>query len=127
MLKNGKVTDGNGDVLEYSNDAVKAFMQTEEVRCVKEDRELFNYFFEQIAPDTKWTNYYDEPTRKVKYKYEDGLNLVSCISEAIIEAPLVHVLSLFSEIDMFKDWFPNVTECGIIKQVTNYRGMYSCK
>lgn len=40
---------------------------------------------------------------------------------------MVDVLSLFCETDMFKDWFPNVTDCKIINQVTNYRGMYVCK
>lgn len=28
---------------------------------------------------------------------------------------------------MFKDWFPNVTECRIINKVTNYRGLFACK
>eukprot|EP00347_Sterkiella_histriomuscorum_P011191 403373399 len=83
--------------------------------------------FEQISPETPWTSYYDEPTRKVKYKYEDGLKLVSCLSEAIIDAPLIHVLSLFGEMDMFKDWFPNVTDAKIIHKVTEYRGMHICK
>ena len=52
---------------------------------------------------------------------------MSCLSEAIVDAPLVNVISLFGEIDMFKDWFPKVTECGILKQVTNYRGLYYCQ
>jgi hypothetical protein len=73
-----------------------------------------------------WTNYYNEETRKVKYKYEEGLNLVTCLSEAIIDAPMLHVLSLFCEVDLFKDWFPNVTDCKIIHQITNYRGIYQC-
>lgn len=85
---------------------------------------MFHYFYEQIDEKNNWTLYFDEPTRKVKYKYEDGLKLVSCLSEAIIEAPLVDVLSLFAEIDLFKDWFPNVTACSIINQVSNYRGLY---
>ncbi len=88
-----------------------------------EDKELFTYFFEQIK-ESDWVSYYNEPTRKVRYKYEQGCNLVSCISEAIIEAPLVNVISLFGEIDMFKDWFPNVTDCKVLRQVTNYRGLY---
>lgn len=76
---------------------------------------------------SQWTEYYNEPTRKVKYRYEDGLTLVSCLCEAIVEAPMMHVLSLFCEIDLFKDWFPNVTHCDIIKEVTPYRGLYACK
>lgn len=28
---------------------------------------------------------------------------------------------------MFKDWFPNVTDAQKVHQVTEYRGMYTCK
>jgi hypothetical protein len=44
-----------------------------------------------------------------------------------VEAPVLDVLSLFCEIDLFKDWFPNVTECQILKEVTTFRGLYNCK
>ena len=40
---------------------------------------------------------------------------------------MLHVLALFAEIDLFKDWFPNVTDCKIEHKVTNYRGMYACQ
>lgn len=40
---------------------------------------------------------------------------------------MLHVLALFAEIDLFKDWFPNVTNCKIEHKVTNYRGMYACQ
>ncbi len=88
---------------------------------------MFDYFFKILKDDSDWISYYDEPIRKIKYKYEDGLNLVTCLSETIIEAPLLHVLALFGEVDLFKDWFPNVTECKIVHKVTNYRGMYACQ
>ena len=53
--------------------------------------------------------------------------LVSCMCEAIVEAPIINVLSMFVEIDLFKDWFPNVTSCDVLKPVTPSRGMYTCK
>jgi len=65
---------------------------------------MFDYFFKALAEsEQSWTIYYNEPTRKVRYKYEDGLNLVSSLSEAIVEAPLAHVVALFAEIDLFKN------------------------
>jgi hypothetical protein len=45
----------------------------------------------------------------VRYKYEEGCSLVSVQAECIVDAPLTHVICLFAEIDIFKDWFPNVT------------------
>ena len=106
---------------------MKSFLALEEVVAIRGDRELFDYFYKQVDSAASWTSFYDEPTRKVKYMYEDGCSLVSCLSEAIVDAPLVDVLSLFGEVAMFKDWFPNVTECAIVKEVTNYRGLYVCK
>ena len=105
-------------------------MESSEVKSIHSDKEMFDYFFTEINNEEKlkeWTTYYDEPTRKVKYKYEEGLTLVSCLCEAIVEAPMINVLSLFCEIDLFKDWFPSVTSCEIIKEVTPIRGLYQCK
>jgi hypothetical protein len=67
---------------------------------------------------SEWTDYYDEELRKVRYKYEDGLTLVSCVCETIIDAPMGEVLSLFTEIDLFSTWFPNVTSCEKLHMVT---------
>lgn len=88
---------------------------------------MFNYFFETIKDTSSWTTYYNEPTRKVAYKTEEGMNLISCLCEATVNAPLINVMSLFAEIDLFKDWFPNITDAYIVKPVTPIRGLYSAK
>ena len=106
---------------------VKKFLESDEVKATREDKELFDYFFQTREHEDEWTPYYDEPTRKTKYKYEDGLTYVSCLCEAIIDAPLMNLVALFCEIDLFKDWFPNVTAIEEIKQVTPIRGLYKCK
>ena len=49
------------------------------------------------------------------------------MAEAVVDAPLLDVLSLFGEIDLFKDWFPNVTSTTVINQVSNYKGLYRCQ
>ena len=127
MILAGNVSDDNGRNLTKDDPEARAFLESPEVRAVREDTELFHYFFETTTNEDTWTQYYDEPTRKVKYKYEDGLSLVSCLCEAIIDAPLMNLVALFCEIDLFKDWFPNVTSCEEIKTVTPTRGLYKCK
>lgn len=106
---------------------VKELLESEEVTNILEDEEMFDFFFKTIDQREDWTEYYNEPTRKVMYKYEDGMALVSCLCEAIVEAPVLDVLSLFCEIDMFKDWFPNVTSASVLKELTPSRGLYTCK
>jgi hypothetical protein len=74
---------------------------------VRKDRELFDYYYRETSEgSTGWIQYYNEPDKKVKYKYEEGCSLVSCMSECIVDAPIDHVLCLFAEVDVFKDWFP---------------------
>ena len=48
------------------------------------------------------------------------------MTECIVDASLVHTICLFTELDIFKDWFPQVTGVKIIKQLTDYKGIYSC-
>lgn len=108
MLQLGKVINENEDKLDKDDELVKKFYEAEEVVNILADREMFNYFFHQIEESNTWTDAYNEPTRRVRYKFEENMSLVSCLCEATINAPVLDVLSLFCEIDMFQDWFPNV-------------------
>ena len=74
MLVKGKIVDeqSKSRSLTKESDEAKKFYQIEEVARLIEDEELFHYFFYQMDNLGDWTDYYDEPTRKVKYKYEDG-------------------------------------------------------
>ncbi len=49
---------------------VTDLLNSEEVRNVRSDRELFNYFYHETSEEMKdtWTVHYDEPTRKIKTK-----------------------------------------------------------
>ncbi len=129
MLPKEKVTDSDlpGKAFTKDCDVVQALLQSEEYISIRQDRELFDYYYKETSDgSTGWVQYYDEPDKKVKYKYEDGCNLVSCMSECIVDAPMEHVLCLFAEIDVFKDWFPQVTGAKLIKKLTDYKGLYSC-
>lgn len=87
--------------------------------------EMQEYFQQEIEKED-WISYYDEPTRKVKYKYENGLNLVSCLCEATVDASIMNLLAMFCEVDLFKNWFPNVTCCKPLKLLTPTKGLYTC-
>lgn len=51
----------------------------------------------------------------------------TCLCECTVDAPMVDVLALYSEIDIFKDWFPKVSDAKCLKKVTSYRGLYQVK
>lgn len=88
---------------------------------------MFDYFYKQTAPDCEWTPYVESPDTNVKYKQEEGCTLISILSECIVEAPLINVLCLFAEIDVFQDWMPDMTEAVNLKPVTDFRGLYRCR
>lgn len=62
-----------------------------------------------------WTVGFNEPTRIVKYKMEPGFTHVTGFNECIVDAPLSHVIAMFSEIEIFKGWMPSVTGAKCIK------------
>lgn len=88
---------------------MQAFYKTEEYKAILDDRELLRYFYHETAKDTEgWTICYNKNQKLVKYKYEEGCSTVSCMNECIVNAPIMHVMCLFTEIDMFKEWFPQL-------------------
>lgn len=66
----------------------------------------------------------DEPTMKIKYMKEAELTSVTFYAEVICDAPMVNLLALFSESDLFNTWFPQVTGCQNFHSVTTHRGLY---
>ena len=48
MVKLDKVKNEHGDLVSIDDPAVQEFLLSEEVQCIKQDRELFNYFFEMM-------------------------------------------------------------------------------
>lgn len=37
---------------------------------------------------------------------EDGSDTISTLCSCVVNAPILHVMCLFSEIEMFVEWFP---------------------
>jgi hypothetical protein len=68
-----------------------------------------------------WVLKVDEPDKKVYYKQEPGIKLMSMMCECIVNAPLVNVMARYSENDLFKSWMPNIAECTMLKELSQYR------
>ena len=108
-------SDDERSVLTADCEIVREFLSSKEIDQMNEDDEMFKFFFRETSAMEGWTLYVNEPDKKVYYKYEEGLKLMSALSEVIVEAPMVNVVSLFAEGDLFKDWMPNITHCHDLK------------
>lgn len=83
MLSQSKVLHTNEEgeelVLNEQSEEVIKFRESDEYKNIREDRELFDYFFRETSSNKEgWILYYDEPDKKVQYKYEEGQAIVSC-------------------------------------------------
>jgi hypothetical protein len=97
------------------------------VLAIKDDRELFDYFDQVMAHSEEWTVKYNEPDKKVRYHLEPGNNFVSALCECIVDAPLVHVMSIYAEVDLFTEWFPSINSAEKIREITPHRALYLTK
>ena len=76
-------------------------MASPEVHQLKDDETFFEYFFKQMEQLASWTLHINTPDKKVYYKYENELKMMSTLAECIVEAPLCNVIAMYSETDLF--------------------------
>ena len=76
MAKMGKIVlDKNSTItLDQHDEEIQQFLNSEEVQTIKADRQQYDYFFQDGLLTNGWKISFDEPTRSVKYKLEEGLS-----------------------------------------------------
>lgn len=88
----------------------------------KEDLELKNVFFSELEHlKDSWDCYADLPDRQVYTKAEPGEGLVSVFYRFQCPTNIFYPVALLSEIDMFKEWVPNMQKSEVIKSITDLR------
>lgn len=88
-------------VLDEQAPLVKEFIEGDIVTQIKEDTELFHYFFKETESLEGWRLHYDQPDKKLYYKFEQGSSKMSAMYECIVDAPVNHVIAIFGESDIF--------------------------
>jgi hypothetical protein len=80
MLPQGRVFDEETKrVLETDDQIVSEFLRSDEVKGLKDDRELVKYFYKETGESRDdWIECYNKNNKRVRYKYEEGCSLVSC-------------------------------------------------
>lgn len=68
-----------------------------------------------------WTKFVDKTDQKIYYKKEEGLSPVTCYIEGMINAPMLDVLTIVGEVDMFKEWMPITPVSDILRELTPFR------
>jgi len=121
LLKGLVVAGDDTTVLDPESGIVKEFIAKEEVQQIKDDDHYFEYFFTEMEHLPTWHLTIDTPDKKVYYKYEPDVKMMSVLSEAIVIAPLCNVIAMYSEGDLFQTWMPNCTGSTYFKELSHYR------
>ena len=96
--------------LDPSLSSVQDFLNSEEMTQLRHDYANITNFLrsdEQQSFDA-WTRHKDSPGYKIFYKYVPDHPICSVYIERIVEAPILNIMALIFECDLYKDWVPLV-------------------
>ncbi len=68
-----------------------------------------------------WLVYWDLPEYKIYYKFEAGSYLCSLYLEKVIDAPMINLMAVLAEAQLYKDWVPMTRKSEIIGSVSHFR------
>ena len=58
---------------------------------------------------------------KIYYKLEAGFNNCTLYMEKIINAPMINLMAVLAEAQLYKDWIPMTRKSEVIGNVSNFR------
>ena len=88
--------------------------------------------FDEYLPVLKgdllgWTQFQSNDEARIYYKMEDGLSCVTTYLETEVDAPLLNILSVIAEVDMFKEWAPITPVSDVLKSLTDFKKLVYLK
>ena len=96
------------------------------MQLLSKDVVILNSFREEIqgiadGRDQSWIRHKDTPEVKIFYKLEAGLKNCTLYMEKIVHAPLINLLAVFAEAQLFNQWVPLNKRSEILSKVSNFR------
>ena len=114
--------DGKGNMVEGDENYVQKFLNSDLVNLLIEDQTFFDSFFEfSDIKKHNWELIIDEGTNKCYRRKEEGENLVSILSECVIEAPMAHCTAILCELDLYKEWMETLNNIERVALMTPYK------
>ena len=98
------------------------FLLQQEVLMLRKDFLIIETMLLEISGEMPgWNRFKDQPKTKIYYKQEDGLNQITMYVEQEIEAPLINLAALLSEVQLFKNWIPMIKQSDLVGEVSHLR------
>ena len=62
----------------------------------------------------KWNVYKDLPLEKIYYRFEGASSLCSLYLEKVITAPIINVMAVLAEAQLYKEWVPTTKRSEVV-------------
>lgn len=91
-------------------------MATDEYMNSVVDIDLFDYFFKELCTledqesrpeEERWTKYFDEPDKRVFYKKEGDSELMTVMTDCVIEANFGEALACYENREILDEIMPD--------------------
>lgn len=89
-----------------------------------QEMEIIEDFLHEIRTNKKmkgWGKQTDTPKQKIYFRNEQGIKSITMYLEQVIDAPLLNLFALLSEIDLFKNWMPGTDSTTFIADISPFR------
>lgn len=80
-----------------------------------------DHFLEELKDMKGWNKHTDKEDYKIYYRQEEGLKIISLFIEGIINAPLINIMALLAEVDLFNEWVPLCKESKLVGEFSHLR------
>jgi len=70
-----------------------------------------------------WIRHTDKPEKKIYYRHEEGVKSMSLYIEGVIDAPLMNLLLVLAEVELFKTFIPMIKESRMEGDYSHLRKM----
>lgn len=112
--------EGDGSLKEMYD----CFMAEEEVGILRNDFRIIRDFLDELGRGMKgWTKFSESERKKIYYKQEEGVESLTIYLEANINAPLLNLFTIISEVQLFKNFIPLMKQSDIVGEVSPLRKM----
>ena len=68
-----------------------------------------------------WIKHSEKANGKVYYRQEPGLKGLTVYLEGVVNAPIMNLLAVISEIELFKEWLPVIKQSQMLHSVSHFR------
>jgi len=118
------ITNDDGDTLLADSEEVKKFQNSDlYLQTLRTEGLRINFLTCLTSAESGedgWIKYYNEPTRRMFYKYTEGDPIIDVVTDCIIDFPMSKVLCSMAEKECMEEFTPELEGISYQKRKSDY-------